>query len=582
MAWRRRLDAPRRSQADPVIALLLSFAAILSFPSQGAALAKADNAQRLAEARRFYEAKEWSEAARVANGPPDQPAELDYLAGMSLAHLERWGEARDAFSAGHSKAPKDARFLTERAGAEYRLSDFKQAKKDLAEALRIDPEDLYARDFLGTLYLLEGNLEATLKYWNPLGKPRLAGATVDPKPDLQKALLERAITFSAPAVLERDQYLETNARLENLHVFPSWRTELTSAGETDYLARTSVVEQTGWGSSWLGGALSLLSGLPYETVYPGYFNVAQEAANFSSVVRWDSEKRRFSGDFSLPLFRNPARRVSFFFDARNENWNLSTTFSGSAAPLTDLNLRRFAGGVKAHVIEGGRWDWTSGFEMISREFRNVPALTNVRAAPFFTDSKSFEAWLELHRSLVRVPERRVTLDGSAEARFGRGFADGLGPFGSFRGSLKARWLPRPRGDDYETIVQVRAGDTVGSVPLDQLFQLGIERDNDLWLRGQRATTDGRKGRAPLGRRYLLLNTEFSKIVYDNAFFRLQCGPFLDSGEIADGSGLFGSQRWLWNAGAQMKIRVLGSVSVVLTYGWDLRSGAGTFYGTTAH
>jgi len=582
VATRVGLDVAGSTQAGPVIPLLFSLAALLCFPPQNQRAPKNDGTQRLAEVRKLYNAGEWERAAGLAGGQPEQPAELDYLGGMALARLKRWREARESFSAAHRKLPKEARFLTERAGAEYRLNDFAAAKKDLAAALRLDPRDSYAREFLGTIYLLEENLEAALQYWNPLEKPRLESVTLEPVPRLQKELLQRAITFSAPAVLERGQLLSTNALLENLEVFPAWRIELTNQGESDYAARIHLAEENGWGDSWLSGILGLLRGLPYDTVYPSYLNAAQDTVNFTSLARWDAQKRRFAADLSFPLGRNPARRVTLFFDARNENWNLSTTFSGSAVPVTDLNLRRLAGGVKVHVVETGRWSWSSGFEMVSREFRNIPVLSVAEAAPFFTSAKSFEAWLELRRSLLRVPERRFTVNATGEARFGRGFADSLGPFGSFRGALKAHWFPKARGDDYETLLQLRAGDTTGNIPLDQLFQLGLDRDNDLLLRGQRGVTNGRKGRAPLGRRYLLLNSEVSKTIYDNALFRLQCGPFFDSGSVADASELFGSRRWLWNAGAQMKVRVLGSVSVVLTYGWDLRSGAGTFYGTTAH
>src|SRR5437763_1822928 len=41
-------------------------------------------------------------------------------------------------------------------------------------------------------------------------------------------------------------------------------------------------------------------------------------------------------------------------------------------------------------------------------------------------------------------------------------------------------------------------------------------------------------------------------------------------------------RWLWDAGAQCKVRVLGSLTVVLSYGRDLRGGKGVFYGTVLH
>ena len=68
---------------------------------------------------------------------------------------------------------------------------------------------------------------------------------------------------------------------------------------------------------------------------------------------------------------------------------------------------------------------------------------------------------------------------------------------------------------------------------------------------------------------------------DRGYFRVQVGPFFDTGAIADPSGLFGSQKWLFDTGVQAKVRVLGSVSVVLSYGKDLRNGKGLFYATTA-
>jgi len=127
--------------------------------------------------------------------------------------------------------------------------------------------------------------------------------------------------------------------------------------------------------------------------------------------------------------------------------------------------------------------------------------------------------------------------------------------------------------------QVRAGATVGKATLDELFQLGIERDNDLWLRGHPGTLDGRKGAAPLGRRYFLANWETDKNVYQNGFFTVKVGPFLDSGAVADSSDLFGSQGWLWDTGAQCKVRVLGSLTIVLSYGRNVRGGRNVFYGT---
>jgi hypothetical protein len=181
-----------------------------------------------------------------------------------------------------------------------------------------------------------------------------------------------------------------------------------------------------------------------------------------------------------------------------------------------------------------------------------------------------------------VPEHRFTLDSSAEAKAGREFANGLGAFGTLRGSLRAHWLPRAKGDDYEMQGQIRTGGTLGKATLDELFQLGIERDNDLWIRGHAGTTDGRKGAAPMGRRYLLANWEMDKNVYQNGLFHVKLGPFVDNGAIADSSGLFGSQRWLVDTGIQCKVRIFSGITVLLSYGRDLRAGKGAFYGTSVH
>ena len=537
-------------------------------------------AGRLDLVKKLYSEQKWDQVVREARGPEGQPAELDYFAGMALARLDRWNESRDAFSAGARKAPRDGRFLTERAGAEYKLSDYGAAKNDLRRALRMDIDDSYAAEFLGTIYLLEGNLEAALRYWNQLDKPKLTAVELSLPSKTDKLLLDRAVGFAPPGTLERGALLKTDALLENLGVFPRTRTELTPDGDDGYKAILKLTERNGWGATPLDGAISLLRGLPYQTVFPSWYGIAGRPVNFDSLARWDAEKRRFAANLEFPCSNQPAKRIRMFFDVRNENWNLRNSFFGGLVPITALNMRRFAGGAEIHLVESGWWDWTLGVEAVSREFRNVPSGLASSALPFFTDSQSLDAWISVRRWLVRVPERRFTLEGTGGIRGGRIYAAGLGAFSSLNGGLAARWLPKARGEDLELASRLRGGHTIGDVPLDFLYELGVERDNDLWMRGHDGTVDGRKGNAPLGRRYVLWNSELSKDVYDSGFFRLQVGPFFDTGIVGDSSALFGSRKWLLDTGVQAKVRVLGSVSVVLSYGRNLRNGKGLFYATS--
>jgi tetratricopeptide (TPR) repeat protein len=574
MASRAKLDASRRAHRGKLIPLFLLLA--LGWPVF-AQQAPADQ-ERLAAAQKAFDSGQWEEAANLSQGPESQSPELDFLRGLSLARQQHWAESRRAFAAGRLKNPTDARFLVELAGIDYKQNDYSAAKRKLRAALRVGSRDPYACDFLGTIYFLQGNLEAALKYWNAINKPRLRNVAVQPPPLLDPKLLNHAIAFNAPQVLTGDALLLTRARLENLGIFSHQRVQLIPAAE-NFDAALHLAERNGWGDSKLEGAIALLSGVPYATVYPEVYNVGHRAINFTSLLRWDSEKRRAFAALSTPWFDNPTRRLQFYFDARNENWNLANTFFASGAALTDLNLRRISGGLELRSVVNASWSWKTGIEVASRSFRNLPAMNTTAEKSFFTGAHSFAYWLRAERTVLSLPEHRFTLDSAAEGRLGRTFAQNLGAFASARGSLDAHWLPRATGDDLEMRARLRAGATLGDVPFDELFQLGVERDNDLWLRGHAGTSGGRKGAAPLGRRYALANWEIDKNVYSNGFFTVKLGPFLDTGNIADSSGLFGSQRWLWDTGAQCKIRVLGRVTVVLIYGRDLRAGRNLFYGT---
>ncbi len=541
----------------------------------------ASDQARLPAAQSAFDAGYWEQAAKLARGPADQSPDFDFLAGLALAHLEKWDEAKLAFDAGFRKAPGDSRFLVELAGVAYKQKDFRAAKKHLHAALKLNPRDPYSSEFLATIYFLEDNLEAALKYWNPKDKPRLGSVALKPSLRLKESLRDRAVAFNAPQVLTANSLLTTQARLDNLGIFSSRRMELSPADSGNYDATLHLMEKNAWGDSKIEGVVSLLSGLPYATVYPEFYNLGRDAVNLTSLARWDSEKRRLSLALSFPLYGDPSLRLRVYTDARNENWNLSQTFLGTATPLTDLNIRRAAVGAEVHSIVNGHLSWSAGAEIAKRNFRNLVAMSSP-AQEFFTDTMSLAGWLRAKRTLIRAPERRFTLDSSAEVKAGREFANGLGPFATVRGVLLAQWFPRAKGDDFEMQTQIRAGAIAGKATLDELFELGIERDNDLWLRGHAGTFDGRKGAAPLGRRFFVANWEMDKNLFQNGFFTVKLGPFLDSGTVADSSSLFGSRRWLWDAGAQCKVRVLGSLTIVLSYGRDLRGGKGAFYGTVLH
>jgi hypothetical protein len=341
-----------------------------------------------------------------------------------------------------------------------------------------------------------------------------------------------------------------------------------------------AAERDGWGDTKLEGILSLLRGLPYQSVYPEFYNLGRSGLNWRSFVRWDAQKRRVFAEIAAPLEQSPAIRYGIYFEGRNENWDLTNTLAPSLASPAHLNLEKAAAGAKIQFIESGRWQWNAGVEYSYRTIRDLTAIP-AQTAPFFTNGSEIALLSGIGRSLVRFPERRFTLDANATGELGTAFANSLGKYGHLEGSLTVNWFPEARGEDYEMKAGLKGGRTFGNVPFDKLFMIGFDRDNDLLLRGHPGLRNGERGNAPLGRNFALANWELDKIVYKGAFFTLKAGPFLDSGKISDPSGYFGSPKWLWDTGIQTKIRVLGSFEFVLGYGKNLRSGNNSFYTTVS-
>jgi hypothetical protein len=519
----------------------------------------------------------WPDIVRELESVPDKSVDPEFEYGSALAQVGRLDDARTAFLTGQKLAPRDKRFPVELAGVEFKQEHPATAARYLRSALRIDPEDSYANDFLGTIYFIAGNLDAALKFWNGAGKPYLESVQPDPALQTHPALLDRALAFSSASVLHLAEYETSRARLAGLGVFPSPRIRLIARPEGKFDAILNLQERNGFGDSLWQGLISTFSGIGYQTLYPEYFNVGGSAINVNSLVRWDTQKRRLTAALSGPLHANPRWRYQLGFDLRNENWDIRESFTGPSPSLGSLNLRRESAGAEIESFNSGRWGWSAGAEFSHRDYRSVVA-GSALGSGLLLEGAQLKQLARVHYLVFRAPEHRFEINTEAASQIARIWSQPAQAFAKLQGSAESRWLPQMQGDDYETQVRISGGGTTGQPPFDELYILGMERDNDLWLRGHVGTRDGRKGSAPLGTKYFLVNSEIDKNIYGNGLVTVKLGPFLDTGKIAGGAGNLGSRKWQWDTGAQANLRVLG-VGVTFVYGKDLRTGNNAFYFT---
>lgn len=529
---------------------------------------------RLTEVRRLFAEGRWQEIVRIAEGEAETSPDLDYYYGTALARLERWADAGNVFQRALRRHAGDKRFPLAMAGVAFKQKQYDEAAHFLRRALQMDSADPYANDFLASIFFLRGNLEAALKYWNRVSKPEIEEVRFDPTPKVDPVLLDHAFAFAPAARLRLSELQTTDARVSGLDIFPTYRFDLEARtdGKFDLVFRAR--ERNGWGATRLQGLLSLFRGVPFQTIHPEFFNIDRQAINFVSLARWDPQKRRLWANLSGPLHGDPKWRYRFDLDLRNENWDLRD--SAGADSLGRLNVRKqaFAAGVTSVV--SGRWDWSTGVELSHRDFRDV--IAGAALTPRLLAGGVQLKHLGRLTYEAGMPERRFEVSTGVSSELGRTWSSPSNAFAKLRGWLQTRWYPQAGGDDYVLQGGIRAGKAFGEIPFDELFMLGVERDNDLWLRAHIGTRDGRKGSAPLGRTYFLSNWELDKNVCGNGLITIKLGPFLDIGKITGDSLGLGSKKWLWDLGGQAKVRALG-VGLALSFGKDLRTGNNAVYVT---
>jgi len=576
MERRRKMDpAGPASARRPLIRTVVVLVFLICFPFPVLGQAGPSDDRRVEQAKQLLAGERWQEIVDLAQSTPAPSAELDFYYGTALARLGRWEDARKAFQTGGRLQPEDKRFPLELAGVAFKQKHYPQAAAYLRRALELAPDDSYGNDFLGTVYFLEGNVEAALKYWNRVGKPQIAEVRAEPTPQVDPALLDRALAFSPASTLRLPELFTTDLRVRGLGIFPNYQFDLQARedGKFDMLFRNR--ERNGWGQNKWEGLFLVFRGLPFQSINPEFYDLKHQAINVVSMFRWDAEKRRVLAQVSAPFERNPKFRYGFIADLRSENWDLRNSFSGPAPLLGSLNLRREAVGANFASLVSGRWRWSAGVEVSHRDFRSV--IPGVVLTPnLLAKGYQLKQLAAVDAEIWRIPERRLTVEGGVSSQAGRIWSQPAHSFEKLQSSLRLHWFPQAEGDDYEIQHHIRAGKTFGDVPFDELFMLGLERDNDLWMRGHIGTRDGRKGSAPLGRSYFLSNWEADKNIYRNGLLTVKLGPFVDTGKITDASPGLGSHKWLWDIGAQAKMRLFG-VGVVFSYGRDLRSGNSAFY-----
>ncbi|MBV9181227.1 MAG: tetratricopeptide repeat protein [Acidobacteria bacterium] len=512
----------------------------------------------------------WQEIIALAPHLAPSP-DVAFAYGVALARLGRFREAEAALQDGHRLSPHDTRFLVELAGVAFKQGNYPIARAWIERAQRIVPRDDYIVDFLATVLYLEGNLEAALALWNRIDKPHIESIVLDPRPQINPILLDRALAFSPATTLRLGDLWTSEARIDQLGVFSALRYDLRARSQGNFVLQLVNRERHGCAERSWQCLLVIFGETPGQTLNFHYYNLGRGAINIRSSFRWDEEKRRIRGQLDLPLAHTPQWHLRLGTDLRNENWAIRNSFSGPSPLLAALNLKREAALAEFDDVLSWRWKWSTTTEIAHSSYHNVlPG--NLLTSTLLSSGVQLKQTVSLGSELLRAPERHFNIASAASFAVARLWSNPGRDFAQLTTLLNFHWLSSA-AEKYEVEHVLKVGRTFGDPPFSELFTLGVLGDTDLRLKAHIATRDGKKGSSPFGRNYLVSNWDATRNFRPWSLAQVKVGPFVDTGKVSDPLTSLPQHRWLWDVGLEAKVNAFG-FGLVLSYGRDLRAGHG--------
>ena len=170
-------------------------------------------------AQQLFAEERWPEVIRAVEARPGAP--LIWII-TTEARSPRWGvlkEAREAFLAGYRLQPRDKRFAVELGGIEFLNKQYCEGCALASHRLTKLARRRLRERLLRQRLLPARNLEAALKYWNRVDKPRIESVRSEPALKVNPVLLDRALAFAPASTLRLPELLTTESRLQSMDYF---------------------------------------------------------------------------------------------------------------------------------------------------------------------------------------------------------------------------------------------------------------------------------------------------------------------------------------------------------------------------
>ena len=503
-----------------------------------------------------------------------------FLLGMCSAFQNRLEEAENHFLNALEINNRCEQCYLELGGIYFRKKEHQKAVQFIKRAIKINPDNEYSHDFLGTLYFINGLTNHALREWNRINKPIMANLSIENDRLKRKELIIKELRFSPGQMIRASMIRESRKRLDKIGNISNVSFNLVPHQESpeDFDLLLSFYEEKGFGKNLGFFLINLLGDIPQKTFYLDYKNIFDKNINVSASYRFNSLRKKYHILMTFPRFFDLPFYTSLAYTDKNEVWNLQEALPLQTRIEGRIKTREFT--IRFDYVYDDKISYSQFLKFKSRNIPNTILSGKIEEGLFFPEVRNiFSYGGQFKLNLIHNLSKNIFSDFSlAYAVFSLKERDRSRFTKLSLTSENTKVWRRALSDDVVSnlLWRIMLGYSSTGIPLEDKFLLGIGPDAQYYLRAHSTTQGGRLGNSPVVDKFILSNLQYSHHLFRLFPFKIEGGLFIDCANIFGKNSIHYKNRFIVDVGVFSKI-YLFKFPFILSYGHNFKEKVNSFY-----
>lgn len=505
---------------------------------------------------------------------------IHFLIGMCCGLQDRLEDAENHFLISLKINNHFEECYLELGGIYFKKKEYKKAEQMIKEAIKINPENKYSHDFLGTLYYINGLTTLALYEWNKINKPILSKLFIESDKSAKKEFLIKELCFNPGQIIKPSMIKESQKRLRKIGNISNVSFNIIPHREShdDFDLQFSFYEEKGFGRNLGFFLINLLRDISQKMLNLDYKNIFNININAHSTYRFRKFRKKFHFLLTFPRFSRLPFYSSFDYTDKNEIWSLHKFLPDQKKVERRIKTKEFT--FRFDYIHNDKISYNHSLKFKIRNAENDSySIKNENDLFFPTVKNIFLFGGEFKLNLI------YDLPKNIYSNFSLAYDISVQKKGTDSNFIKLllsvenikSWRKNLSEDVTSKLLwRLKLGYSTNGVPLEEKFILGIGPDTHNFLRAHSSTYEGKLGNSPIVDKFILSNLQYSYHLFKLFPFKFEGGVFIDCANIFGGNSINYKNKFIADFGIFSKI-YLFRFPFILSYGHNFKENINSFY-----